>query len=238
MKTQCKLLILLIASTALSACATRLTVQVDAIADPTDKPQGMHYVWVNQNPGGHNEDLFFKEFRAYFAPLLAAKGYQAVEKRADAQIEIRFQYGVSEGRTSFYTFTRPIYAITGGETVTYTETKTDTSGTTTTKGTVSIPIHHQYVGTVLESQSVTEFTSTAVLEAYRLEQATGQAAKDGVLWKTMISSTSSSNDLRAIMPALATAAAPYLAGNSGTQQTVRLKWDDPQIQQIRQQAQP
>ena len=222
----------------LSGCATGLTVQVNAIADIDLKPTGMRYVLLNGNAEGREDDLFFREFSVYFTQILANKGYQQVKTRDQADIEIFFRYHVSEGRSGIYTFTHPIYESIGGNTIRFSETKTDASGTTTTTGTVHIPASYQYVGTAVESRSYTVFTSSIALEAYALDvnAKTAKPETPSILWQTLVSSTSDSNDLRAIMPMMAVAAEPYLGSNSGKQQAIRVKFDDPKVAAIRKAA--
>lgn len=226
---------LIAAALLLTGCATSLPVQVNAIADSGLQPASTRYVLVNGNAESHEDDLFFREFSGYFVRILANKGYQRVDSRDQADIEILFRYGVSDGRTGIRTFSRPIYESIGGRRITYTETKTDATGNaTTTKGSIYTPIQHQYVGTTTESHSYTVFTSTAILEAHIIKHGDTQPDnKPRLLWTTTMNSTNASNDLRAIMPVMATAAAPYLAGNSGIQQTIRLKPDDPKVQAMR-----
>jgi hypothetical protein len=225
----------------LGGCASTLQVHVNAIADTSLTPPTKRYVLINANKDGNEDDLFFREFSAYFVEILADKGYQQVDSRDAADIEILFQYAVSDGRTGIHTFTHPIYEAIGGQTITFTETKTDSSGTTTTtKGSVHVPLQYQHVGTAVESHSYTVFTSSVALEAYLVNGAK-TADKGGapkVLWKTVVSSTSESNDLRAIMPVLATAASPYLTDNSGAQISVKMKVDDPKVLATKARAAP
>jgi hypothetical protein len=225
------ILLFLFAALALSGCATRFEVQVSAIAEPGIDATNTRYVLRNGNTNEKENDLFFREFSAYFIPLLAAKGYQRVESHENADIEIFFRYAVSEGRSGINTFTHPIYETIGGNTINITETKTDGSGTTTTTlSTVHIPLQTLYIGTAVESRSYTLYTSSAALEAYKIKPA------GKILWKTLINSTSETNDLRTTMPFMAAAAAPYLAGNSGAAKSILLKLDDPRVAAIRKNA--
>jgi len=237
MKKFLMLLVLAALAGTLGACATGISVQVSAIAEPGAPSGGSRYYLVNGNSGGNEDDLFFREFSAYFVPILAGKGYQRVDSVKKADLKIRFQYAVSEGRTGISTFTRPIYVLAGGETINYVQTKTDANGqTTTTRSTVDIPMRERYVGSRVERRSYTLFTSSVILEARQLPGATGINKPPRVLWKTMISSTSESNDLRAIMPVMAAAAKPYLAGNSGAQKNLWLKLDAPEVKAVRKTA--
>jgi len=235
----------LIILASLFGCTTRLSVQVNAIADTAINSNANRYVLLNGNAEGQENDLFFREFSAYFIPLLTQKGYQRVASREKADIEIFFRYTVSDGRAGIHTFSHPIYETFGGNTITFTETKTDGSGTTTTtQGTVHVPFQTQYVGTAVESSSYVEYTCSAALEAYKIkredaqndEQSDGENQQPAILWKTLMSSTSENNDLRSVIPIMAAAAEPYLTGNSGSSKTIRLKFDDPRILQIKKQA--
>ena len=227
------LCLLIVAS--LIGCTTRLTVQVNAIADTEIKPASTRFVLLNGNVEGQEDDLFFREFSGYFIPLLIQKGYQLASSREKADIEIFFRYAVSDGRTGVHTFAHPIYETLGGNTINFTETKTDGSGTTTTtQGTVHIPLQTVYVGTAVESHSYTLYTSSAAREAYKIIHEENE--QPTILWKTLMACTSDTNDLRSVIPVMAAAAAPYLAGNSGAAKDIRLRLDDPKISAIRKQA--
>jgi hypothetical protein len=223
-------------SLGLFGCASQLTVQVNAISDTKiATADSTRYVLLNGNGEGLENDLFFREFSAYFIPLLTQKGYQQVATRDKADIEIFFRYAVSDGRSGIQTFAHPIYETFGGNVISFTETKTDSSGTTTTtQGTVHVPLQTQYVGTSVESRSYTEYTCSAALEAYSINSTDEKTGQPVILWKTLMSSTGDTNDIRTVMPFMAAAAAPYLAGNSGTAITVRLKPDDPRVVKIKQ----
>ena len=223
-------------SLGLFGCASQMTVQVNAISDTKLASAGAtRYVLLNGNGEGLENDLFFREFSAYFIPLLKQKGYQQVDTRENADIEIFFRYAVSDGRSGIQTFAHPLYETFGGNVISFTETKTDSSGTTTTtQGTVHVPLQTQYVGTAVESRSYTEYTCSAALEAYSINKNDEKTGQPAILWKTVMTSTGESNDLRSVMPFMAAAAAPYLAGNSGKAVKIRLKPDDPRVLKIKQ----
>lgn len=211
----------------LTGCATGVTVQVNAIADPTLQAPGQKYLLTNGHEEGPKDDLFFREFAAYFERALATRGFQRVADHGAADFIVSFSYGVSDGRTGINTFSFPIYESFGGETIIITET--DPSGGVT-KRTVTIPPRYQVVGTQLESRTYTLYAHTAMLEA-RLPAPQGQTGK--LLWKTVITSTNETNDLRSIMPYLAAAAAPYLGGNTGEQKRIELQPDAPAVVEMR-----
>lgn len=211
----------------LTGCATGVTVKVNAIADSALQVPGKKYLLTNGMVEAPKDDLFFREFAAYFERALSTKGYQRVEDRAAADLIISLSFGVSDGRTGINTYSFPIYEAFGGET--YTIRETDSSGGVTTR-TVTIPPRYQIVGTQHESQTYTVYAHTVMLEA-RLPAPEGQSGK--LAWKTVITSVNESNDLRAIMPYLAAAAAPYLGGNSGHQKRIELQTDSPAVVEMR-----
>jgi hypothetical protein len=225
--------LLLVLIPVLNGCTSRFVVQVSAIAEPEIEVASYRYVLRNGNLDGNENDLFFREYSSYFIPILAKKGYQLVEDRDSADIEIFLRYAVSEGRTGVNTFSHPVYETIGGNTIDIVETKSDGSGgTTTTRSKVHIPLQTVYVGSVVESRSYTLYTSSAAIEAYKIKPA------ETILWKTVMHSTSEYNDLRAIMPVMAVAAEPYLAGNSGAAKNIQLKGNDPRVLAIQKNAEP
>jgi hypothetical protein len=226
-------LLLLLFTLGLGACASTVKVQVNAINDPAQPSPGKNYYLHNAQVADGDDELFFREFSVYFEHALKAKDYRRVEDRKDADFIINLSYGVSGGRTGIETYSWPIYETVGGETITYTETKTDSSGTkTTTKGSVSVPLRVQRVGTQVESRSYTVYTHHVILEAHSLTH-DGKIQEGPLLWKTIVNRVTESTDLRASMPYMAAAAAPYLGGNTGKQQTITLKPDTPSVQEMR-----
>jgi hypothetical protein len=227
-------LLLLLFTLGLGACASTVKVQVNAINNPAEPSPGKNYYMHNAQEANGDNELFFREFSIYFQHALKAKGYRRVEDRKAADFIINMSYGVSPGRTGIETYSWPIYETVGGETITYTQTKTDTTGTkTTTKGSVSVPLRVQRVGTQVESHSYTVYTHHVILEAHSLIHNDGKTKQGPLLWKVIVNRVTESTDLRESMPYMAAAAAPYLGGNTGRQKTITLKPDTPSVQEMR-----
>lgn len=223
----CRLLTTVLLIVFASGCATTYTVKVDSIAEAATSAASATYVLVSGMSDVKETDLYFREFAAQFRRALNKKGMIEVADRNAAAVEINLTYGTSSGRNEFYTYTRPIYHFSGGERISYKEVKTDSLGQKTeTTGSVYVPMRAQVIGYSNELNSLTVYTHYAVLEALALAQ--GEASTHQ-MWKTTIRLTNTSNDLRHLMPYMVTAAAPYLAGNTGTALTITLKPDDPQV---------
>ncbi len=211
----------------LAGCATTYVVKVDSIAASSTPVAGIKYVMTSGMSSVKDSDLYFREFAAQFHRILAAKGYVEAATRADANILITLSYGTSSGHNEIYSYLRPLYHVSGGENITYKEVKTDSAGQKTeTVSTVYVPLRTQVIGYTTELNSQTLYTHFAVLEADALNN--GEAS-DKQVWKTTVRLIDPSNDLRRLLPYMATAAAPYIASNTGSMQSVELKPDDPRV---------
>ncbi|NOZ52539.1 MAG: hypothetical protein GXP08_05260 [Gammaproteobacteria bacterium] len=218
--------------TMLTGCAHKVVVSVNAITDTAASVSGKRYYLTNMLESTQSSDLYFKEFRRYFDHILKKQGYEKSNNLANADLEILFSYGVSDGRTGIYTYSWPIYETFGGETVTITEKTTNTSGaTTTTRRTVRIPAYTRQVGNSYETRSYTLYNRYANLAAFPLND--GTSAKSPI-WTVEIQSVGNSNDLRATMPYLAAASNAYIAKNSGRQQSITLSKDNALLLELKQ----
>ena len=214
----------------LSACASHIVVNVNAINDPSHNTSGQRYYMQNANEDNTTSELYFQEFRTYFDHLLAKQGFIKTEDRNSADIEIRFTYGISDGRTGIQHYSWPIYETFGGERVTITERTTSSGGgTQTIKRTVYIPSYVRQVGSSHETHSYTIYNRYLNLAAFPIQQSGSESTETVPLWNVNTYSVGQSNDLRAIMPYLAAASGPFLGKNSGQQQSVKLNNQSPQI---------
>ncbi|KPJ93678.1 MAG: hypothetical protein AMJ55_07585 [Gammaproteobacteria bacterium SG8_15] len=216
----------------LSACVSHVVVDVNAISDPQVTDYGKRYYLTNVNDGAAANDLYFQEFRRYFDYILQKQGFIVSESRDEADIEIQFHYGISDGTTGVQTYSWPIYETFGGHTITVTENITDASGNTrSVQRTMYVPAYVQRVGSTYETRSYTIYNRYVNLAALPITKVTGQPVTP--VWSANIQSIGESNDLRAIMPYLAAASMPFLGRNSGRQQTIKLRHDDPLIVELR-----
>ena len=216
----------------LTACASKVMVNVNAISDPQRTDYGKRYYLTNVNQDIATNDLYFLEFRRYFDHILQKKGLLMSKSRDDADIEIQLQYGISDGRTALQTYSWPIYETFGGYSVTVTEKITDSEGKSrSVQRTTYVPAYVQRVGSTYETRSYTIYNRYANLAALPIHTTGDKQATP--IWSINIHSVGESSDLRAIMPYLAAASLPYLGRNSGQQQVFELKHDDPAVLEMR-----
>ncbi|MFX0198756.1 MAG: hypothetical protein ACFFCW_21750 [Candidatus Hodarchaeota archaeon] len=218
----------------LGGCSPKITVRIDSITDQVEPMREKKYVLYSAVKGISVDDLYFREHSGYFREILKQQGYREVQDRENADVAIYFDYGISGGKVIHHTYTRPVYATVGGETIDVTERHIDASGKTTSKTTrsVFIPPREYVVGITTERESYTVYTTHALLEAKAIKPE--DQTQDGrTLWKTIITTTSQLDDLRRLMPMLAIASAPYLGTNTRGVQTVDLGENDPRVLEMK-----
>ena len=234
MKTYTAVRAALLAIAGLTACGTQsVKVTIDSIVGQKDISSRV-FSWHSGMREISPDDLYFREFSQYFQSILKTHGYQQTTDK-DAPIAIYFSYGVSPGRTTQYTTTTPIYDWVGGDTIVYTEVKKDEKGKTTSKttSTITTPARQRLLGFSTNTNRYTVFTRFVLLEAKRYQ--TGLKPEDmKTLWKTSITSIGTSSDLRALMPVLAEASAPYVGVDTGEARIIKIKRDDPRVIEFKQ----
>ncbi len=214
----------------LAGCSSTIPVKVDAIA-ADEAIADKSYRWFSGMENVSPDDLYFQEFSRYFRTLLAQQGY-VERKEGDAALAIYFSYGVTPGKTVYYTTSTPIYDWFGGDTIIYVETKGEGEQVSRTTSTVTTPVYRRMVGVDVDTRSYTLYTSFVVLEAKRYQP--GKSPEEmRTLWKTTASTTTRNSDLRALMPALAVAAASYLGVDTGEAKLMKIKKDDPRLEKLR-----
>jgi hypothetical protein len=219
----------------LVGCSPKLAVRIDSIVAQGAVLQEKDYIFYSGMRGTSANDLYFREYGKYFLEVLKKNGYRQVHQPGVADLAIYFSYGITGGTEVHYTYTRPVYATVGGETVDIRETETDPAGRKikTTK-TVTIPSTTRVVGVETRRESYTVFTAHAILEAEEIHGTEGQTDNSmETLWKTTITTTSKLDDLRRIMPIMAAASVPYLGKNTGEIVTVELRDGDAQVLEMK-----
>ena len=233
MRTYTVVCIALLLAVGLTACGSQsVKVSIDSIVGQKDIP-AKRYLWLSGMREVSPDDLHFREFSRYFQAILQDHGYQKSTGK-DAPIAIYFSYGVSPGRTTQYTTTLPIYDWVGGDTIVYTETTKDEKGkTSSTTRTITTPARQRLVGMSVDTSQYTVFTRFVTLTAKRY-RAGLKPSEMPTLWETRITSIGPSSDLRALMPVMAAAAAPYIAADTGEIKSVKMKKDDPRVIEFKQ----
>jgi len=217
----------------LSGCATipRFIVNVDSICAKSFSSPKL-YVLLPGNKDTSANDLQFQEFSGYVKRALASMEYQEASSFEEADIAIFLAYGVGEPQQHQYSYSLPVWGQTGvsssytyGTISSYGSSGTF-SGTTTYTPTYGITGYQSRVGTRI---AYFRFMS---LDAYDLNEykKTQEAVQ---VWKTTVTSTGSSGDIRRVFPALVAASKDYIGSNTGQQVTKTLFEFDSDIRDIK-----
>ncbi|MGD9159091.1 MAG: hypothetical protein PVG39_11840 [Desulfobacteraceae bacterium] len=216
----------------LSGCSTlsnigtsKLHVAVDSLTT-SNATLKKHYFLLPGNVGVTEADLQFQEYAGYLKRVLEEKGYIYTGSEEDADLVIYLSYGIGDPEVYQYAYSEPDWGYTGylyPRTHVVTET-TDSGEKKYRSYTTYVPMYgitgyNTYIG------SRTAYNRFAVIAAYDHE-AFKKEKKEVQLWKTTITSSGTSDDLRRIFPVLMAASIPYLATDTGHKVYVRLSETD------------
>ena len=190
------------------------------------------------------DDLQFKEFASFVIRALTSKGYSLVSNIDNAEIVIFLGYGIGEPKEHLYTYSVPIWGVTGvSSSTTYGTANTygnissygdysNLSATTFYSGTTTYTPTYGITGSTTQLGSFITYTRYIFLDAYDLELLR-KSNELKHLWKTDIVSIGSSGDLRRVFPVLIAASVPYLGENTGQKIQVSLHEDSKQVREIK-----
>lgn len=220
---------------ALGGCATTeqvtFNVAVDSLAS-SQAPNNKTYLLIPGNEGVTWDDLQFQEYATYLMRVLSTQGYISAQSADEADLAIVLSYGIGDPQTHQYSFDLPTWGQTGvsssntyGTATTYGNT-TSVNATTIYTPTYGVTGYNTYAGTR------TSFFRYALITGYDFEKYK-ETEQQIQLWKTTITSTGSSGDLRRVFPILISAAVPYLATNTGQKIDVSLQEKDELVKVVK-----
>lgn len=185
------------------------------------------------DPNAVNSQLQFKEYSQYIKRALEKKGYNVVDSINEAQLVIFLKYGISEPKENIYSYSMPVWGQTGVSSSHSTGTihsfgggMASYSGSTTYMPNYGITGYQTHIGTR------TAYTRYIILDAYNLKEYR-KTNKEVQLWKTIITSTGSSGDLRRAFPVMIAASKKYVGENTGKQVKIVLFENDKKVQEIK-----
>lgn len=217
-----------------SACATmqpQYHVNIDSISQARSETK-KSYILLPGNKDTNAEDLQFREYAGYVDRALASRGFFRAERPEQADIAVFLSYGIGDPETHQYTYSLPVWGQTGvSSSTTYGTLKTyggfgSYSGATTYTPTYGITGHTSHIG------EYTTYFRFILLDAYDLDTHKSQS-KLVQVWRSTVTSSGSSGDLRRAFPVLVAASAQYLGANTGQAVGVTLDETNPAVLQIK-----
>lgn len=220
----------------LSGCATmgqqlQYHVAVDSLASSTAKEKHT-YLLLPGNEGITWDDLQFQEYALYLMRVLNSQGFISADKAEDADVAIVLSYGIGDPQTYQYSYALPVWGKTGVSSAQTYGTATAYGNSATYSETTTYTPTYGVTGYSTQLSSVTTYFRYALVTAYDFK-AFKESNKQVQLWRTTITSTGSSGDLRRVFPILISAAVPYLATNTGKQVPVRLYESDEIVRAVK-----
>ena len=216
----------LILSAVITGCTTSYRVYVSGLGQST--PEMRRYVLLPAAADITVHDLQFQEFARYIHVSLATQEYEPVDEVAQADVVLFMHYGI--GNPQQVTSTYPIIGKTGGGTSTFSGTVYGTGGSAQASGTVTKKPQYGVVGTGAATK--TRYTRHLILEAVDARHYL-RTEEIMPVWKTTVTSTGKTGDIRRVFPVLVTAAEPYWGKNTGQQVGMWLSGYDPKVDKMK-----
>jgi hypothetical protein len=215
---------LLLFTVLLAGCATTpsvrtFRVEVDAINNG-GAVRDKSYYFAPADSAVNPSDLTYLEYAKIIERALLHKGYVRKEKPREAALVIAIAYGIGEPRQNIYSFSVPVYGQTG------------IASSYTIGNATSYTPSYGVTGYSSRIGTYTTYRRYVLVMAYdnRAKQLSG---RDVQLWKTDITSTGSSGDLRFVFPYMIAAAIPYFGENTQTRVAVDVDENSPVALELR-----
>jgi hypothetical protein len=228
---------LLVISALLAACVTTRTPPpyiasfMDSFALPNalDKKR---FVILPGTKDTDSSDLQFLEFSKHVEKVLGELGLNKAKSFADAEIAIFLSYGIGNPQIHQYSYNLPVWGQTGVSSATTYGNISSFGSTGIYSGTTTYTPTYGITGYTSHVNSSTTFTRFMLIDAYDLESYKNEQKMTQV-WKTSVTSTGSSNDLRYIFPYMAVAMKKFVAINTGRQIEEDVLVDDLRVSKLR-----
>jgi hypothetical protein len=223
-------IIAMLAAVFFTGCARVYHVTVDSIRG-TDTLPGKNYVIVSGNSAIDTNDLQFREYAGYVARALTEKGMTLVDDISRADMEIYLTYGIGDAEQHVYSYAEPVWGQTGSETSATTNVSREGGVTSVVQDTVTTPAYG-VTGYQTKTDTYTTYPKFITIDAYDLVNHP-KSNKLIQLWKTSITASGQSRELRKIFAGMVAAASTYISENTGEAITVNIEADSDKVNEIK-----
>jgi hypothetical protein len=221
-----------VAMTALLAgCGVKYYSKVDGLS-AIQVPAKSRYLLLPGNKDTTPQDLQFQEYALQVTRALDHRGFVRTDSAADADIAIFVTYAIGDPTTHQYAYSVPVWGQTGTSSSRTTGTASTIGGTTTYNATTTYTPSYGVVGATSGTRNYTTYSRFVVLDAYDVPYYLAKSEMKQV-WRTTVTSTGSSGDLRLVMPFMLAAAEPYFGVNTGRQISVVLRSRNKDVARVR-----
>ncbi len=222
-------------TTLLAGCAgmqpTQFNVNLDSISR-ADSSSKRSYLLMPGNKDTNANDLQFQEYASYVHRALAARGFVQAEDFDSANILLFLSYGIGNPQNHQYTYSLPVWGQTGYSGSTSYGTLNTYGGYGTYSGTTTYTPTYGVTGYTSNVGSYTTYFRFIVLDAYDVGTYKREQKLDQV-WRSTVTSTGSSGDLRRVFPVMVAGVYNHLASNTGQRVGVTLDETNPAVALIK-----
>ena len=212
------------------ASAPKFHVSVDSISAPNASTK-TSYVLLPGVKDVNEGDLQYQEYASYVERALSSKGYLKAASFQEADIAIFLAYGIGDPETHQYTYSLPTYGQTGVASSNTYGTVNSYGNTATYSGTTTYTPTYGVTGSTTHSGAYTTYFRYMFLDAVDLDEYR-KTKKEKQIWKTTVTSSGSSGDLRRVFPILVAASKPHIGSNTGKKVSVILKEADKRVAEV------
>ncbi len=217
----------------LQGCAVgpQYHVNVDSISAPEASSKTIYILFPGVK-GVEAGDLQYREYAGYVERTLSSLGYIKADNIAAADIAIFLGYGIGDPETHQFTYSLPTYGKTGVSSSNTYGTVNTYGNTATYSGTTTYTPTYGVTGSTTHTGSRTTYFRYLLLDAVDLDEYR-KTEKEVQLWKTTVTSTGSSGDLRQVFPILVAASKQYIGSNTGKKVKVILSESDNRVTEVK-----
>ncbi|GBD95676.1 MAG TPA: DUF4136 domain-containing protein [Nitrospirae bacterium] len=207
-------------------------VKVDSI-NAGYESQKKNYILLPSNEGVNVNDLQFQEYSLYVKRALSRHGFKETTDFNSADVAIFLRYGISDPQVNPISSPRLVFPKIGAETSTFKASSYSSGRYSETYGSITKSTNLNTSLTDLSPPKPQPSYSRYLiivcidLDVYRQDKTMQQ------LWKTTVTSSGSSGDLREVFPILVAASDPYIGMNTGKQIEIHLNENDRRVKQIK-----
>lgn len=213
----------------ITGCATvgrqKINVSVDSSASSYASEKKTYLLFPGEEGVTWN-DPQFREYAAYLIRALNAQGYVAAKDVKEANVAVYLSYGMGDPQKH-----QTNYSVESEGKRCMMPTSTRGENTTIT-GTSNSTSSYGVAGSQQFTRTYTTYLKYALITGYDLEHLR-ETNEQLQLWRTSVTSSGSSNELKRVLPILIAAAAPYLAGNTGRKISRTLDETDPAVKAVK-----
>jgi len=205
-------------------------VNVDTIGNAEESAKS--YLLLPGNKDTKVEDLMFKEYSSYIDRALSDLGFVKAENFENADIAIFLGYGIGDPQEQQYTYSLPTWGQTGVSSSYTTGTVSSYGNYGSYSGTTTYTPTYGVTGSTTHSGSYTTYFRFMYLHAVDLNEYK-KSKQEIQLWKTTVTSSGLSGDLRRVFPVLVAASKNHIGKNTGNMVTVNLSENDISVFKIK-----